>query len=209
MKVNGVATMHAPADRVWAALTDPKVLAATIPGCERLETAGPDSYSFTVAASVASIHGVYAGEVSLAQRQQPGSLVLTVSGAGGPGTVSASVQVRLADAANGTTELSYDTDAVIVGLIAGVGQGLLSSVAKRTAAEFFSAVDHVLAGTDVVGQPAPPAERRPTPVGAPARRGERARFPPTAGFARGVLVGVAATLAGVAAGRLIGRRARS
>ena len=94
MKISGVAVMHAPASQAWDALNDPAVLVATIPGCERLEPTGPDSYRFTIAAGVASIHGIFTGEVSLSERQEPSSFVLTATGAGGPGTVSTSVQVR-------------------------------------------------------------------------------------------------------------------
>jgi uncharacterized protein len=171
MRISGAATMHAPAGRVWAALTDPAVLFATIPGCEQFEPAGPDSYRFTVAAAVASIQASYAGEVSLSQRQEPSSFVLTASGAGAPGTVTTSVQIRLTDIADGTTELSYDADAVIGGLIAGVGQRMLSSVAKRMASAFFSSVDEVLAGTGhagpvLVGQiPAGPEPAGPETAG--------------------------------------------
>jgi uncharacterized protein len=151
MRISGAATMHAPAGQVWAALTDPAVLVASIPGCERFEPAGPDTYRFTIAAAVASIQASYAGEVSLSQQQEPVSFVLTASGAGAPGTVTTSVQIRLADIADGTTELSYDADAVIGGLIAGVGQRLLSSVARRLAGAFFSSVDEVLVDTGRAG----------------------------------------------------------
>ena len=225
MKISGVATMHAPADQVWAVLTDPNVLVATIPGCERLEAAGPGSYRFAVAAAVASIHGVYTGEISLSEQLEPSSFTLTASGAGGPGTVSTSVQVRLADANDGSTELSYDADAVIAGLIAGVGQRMLSSIAQRTAAEFFSSLDDILAGTGVAGQTAALAEPGAVPVSmpvstAPVRAApqpaarvapERRRssvFHLNGGFARGVLAGAAVTLAGMAVARMIGRRAR-
>ncbi len=215
MNISGVATMHAPAGRVWAVLTDPDVLTATIPGCQRLEAAGPDSYRFAVAAAVASIPGIYTGQVSVSQQQQPSSFVLTVSGAGGPGTISTSVQVRLADTADGTTELSYDADAVIGGLIAGVGQRVLSSVATRIADEFFSSVDDVLAGSGA-GRAAPPAEpgagavhaAPQTAAGLGPGPGRSSRSPANAGFVRGVLVGAAVTLAGVAVRGLIGRRAR-
>ena len=101
MKISDVATLHAPPAQVWATLTDPVVLAPTIPGCERLEPAGPNSYRFTVAAAVASIQGIYTGEVSLSQQQEPSSFVLTASGAGGPGTVRTSVRISLADTAGG------------------------------------------------------------------------------------------------------------
>jgi uncharacterized protein len=223
MKISGVATMHAPADRVWAALTDPAVLVTTIPGCERLEPAGPDSYRFTIAAGVASIQGTYTGEVSLSQLQEPSSFVLTARGAGGPGTVTASVQVRLTPGADGTTELSYDADAAIGGLIAGVGQRMLASVARRTAGQFFSSVDEVLAGRLAIAAspgtaplPGAPAAAQPAVYLAPARpavatttAGATSAAATTGqGFLRGVLVGAAVALAGVAVGAIVGRRTR-
>jgi uncharacterized protein len=215
VKLSGTATMHAPAGQVWVALTDPAVLVATIPGCERLEPAGPESYRFTVAAGVASIQGTYTGEVALSQQREPTSFVLTARGAGSPGTVAASVQVMLTAADDGTTELSYDADAAIGGMIAGVGQRMLASVASRLAGDFFMSVDQLLAGNGAVPvRPAPnaapsalpvPAAPKPAAYFAPAR-------PAAAGaseaFLRGVLVGAAVTLAGVVVGGLIRRRAR-
>jgi uncharacterized protein len=227
MKISGAATMHAPADKVWTALNDPAVLVRTIPGCEQLEATGPDSYRLTVTAGVASIKGTYTGEVALSEKQEPASFLMTASGAGGPGTVSTSVQVRLAGNADGGTELSYDADAVIGGMIASVGQRMLVSVAKKMAREFFTAVDDVLTGREVLapvggGPQAAMAVAGPGGVGeaagaaaagvyvAPARVVRRggAGGPDGQSFLRGVLVGAAVALAGVAVGSLLGRRAR-
>jgi hypothetical protein len=144
MKVTGGATLSAPIDTVWTALNDPAVLVRTIPGCERLEATGPDSYRLTITTGMAAIRGTYTGEVSLADQQPPGSFTLKASGAGSPGTVSTDVRVRLAATDDGTTTLSYDADAVVGGVIAGVGQRMLAGVAKRMADQFFCSVDEVL-----------------------------------------------------------------
>ncbi|MEQ4721319.1 carbon monoxide dehydrogenase subunit G [Nonomuraea sp. B19D2] len=137
-------------DRVWAALQDPAVLVRTIPGCERLEETGPDTYRMTVNAGVASIKGVYQGEVALADPLAPESFTLKARGQGAPGTVDATVLVRLSEVEGGT-RVDYDADAVIGGMIGGVGQRMLGSVAKRTAGEFFSAVDDHLRGAAGAG----------------------------------------------------------
>ena len=222
MKISGAATMHAPAEKVWIALNDPAVLVRTIPGCEQLEATGPDSYRLTVTAGVASIQGTYTGEIALSERQEPSSFLMTASGAGGPGTVSTSVQVRLAPNGDGSTELSYDADAVIGGMIAGVGQRMLASVAKKMAREFFTAVDDVLTGREVlvpagVGPQAvlagPGGVGEAAGVGVPGVYVAPGRGVPHGGpggwsFQRGVLVGAAIALAGVAVGSLLGRRAR-
>jgi len=171
MKITGSATLHAPREKVWAALNDPAVLVRTIPGCQQLEEVGPDSYRMTINAGVASIKGTYEGEVSLADHDEPSSFVLRAAGAGAPGTVSADVRVTLSEVADGadpSTRLDYDADAIVGGMIGGVGQRVLTGVAKKTAGEFFAAVDDVLTGK----APAVPAPREePVAVGAPPAEG--------------------------------------
>jgi uncharacterized protein len=146
MKITGSATLGAPVETVWTALNDPAVLVRTIPGCERLETIGPDSYRLTITTGMAAVRGTYSGEVSLADQQPPGAFTLRASGSGGPGAISTDVRVTLTPAGDGSTQLSYDADAVVGGVIAGVGQRMLAGVAKRMAEQFFGSVDDVLTG---------------------------------------------------------------
>ena len=167
MKVTGSAVLHAPRDRVWAALNDPAVLVRTIPGCQQLEQVGPDAYRATVTAGVASIKGTYSGDVRLSDQAEPDSFVLHAAGSGAPGTVSADVRVTLADADGGGTRLDYDADAVVGGAIGGVGQRMLAGVAKKTAGEFFSAVDDVLTGRAAAPAAAPEAAGVPAAAGIP------------------------------------------
>jgi len=226
MRIAGNATLRAPVEAVYAALQDPRVLVRTIPGCERLEQVGEGAYSMTVTAGVASVRGTYAGDVRLTDQRPPHGFVLRASGSGAPGTVSADVTVDLTPGADGATVLSYDADAVVGGMIGGVGQRLLSSVARRTAGEFFAAVDQVLTGgveeeateekVEVgaaltgVGEAGAPA--RPGAGGAGARvftapAGRATAGPPGGEFAAGVVLGVAAALLGALVGGYLARRA--
>jgi hypothetical protein len=208
MKVSGTAVLHAPIDRVWSTLLDPAVLVRTIPGCERLESTGENAYAMTVTAGVASIKGTYAGKVALTDLDSPRSFVLRASGAGGPGTVSTDVAVALADGGDGSTTLTYDADAVVGGVIAGVGQRMLTGVSKKMAGEFFQAIDDVLTGkalepavAGIVTEPgvfSAPA--------APSRVGAVTSGIGGAGFVAGAIVGAAIALAGVVVGGLLGRR---
>lgn len=213
MKISGSATLHAPVDRVYAALNDPAVLVRTIPGCLKLEAAGQDSYRMTVAAGVASVKGVYDGEVTLSDQRPPGSFRLKASGGGAPGTVDADVLVHLAGAGDGTTRLEYDANAVVGGMIGGVGQRLLAGVATKTAGEFFKAVDGVLNGVESASPDSPSADDEGG-APAPAAAGTREVFTapgttaPPAGvdvFIKGAVFGAAIALAGVIAGVRIAR----
>ncbi len=211
MKVAGQALLHAPIDQVWAALNDPAVLVRAIPGCQRMEATGPDSYQLTVLAGVASIRGSYSATVALAELDQPHSFLLRASGAGGPGTVQADIRIELAEA-GGNTELNYAADAMVGGMIGGVGQRMLVGVARKLAGEFFSTVDDLLTG---VSPQLPAATSAELPAG--LADGEPAVFtgslgptPAVAGpqFVFGALFGAAAALLGVLVGIRAGRCAR-
>jgi len=206
MKITGNTTLHASRDRVWAALNDPAVLVRTIPGVQELRTAGLDSYQMTLTAGVASIKGTYRGSVKLTDQNAPDSFILHAAGSGAPGTVDARVRVRLAEAGDSETWLEYDADAAIGGMIGGVGQRVLVGVAKKTAGEFFQAVDDVLAGRTAEGPSAAAVPGIPAAVPEGVYRAPAAVRRPESEFAKGAVFGAAAALLGAVVGWLLGRR---
>ena len=203
MRIAGENVLHAPVERAWDALLDPAVLVATIPGCERLVATGENSYDMTVTAGVAAIKGTYAGTCVLSDLSEPASLVMKLDGAGAPGTIGATVNVGFADGGDGTTRVTWDADAVVGGMIGGVGQRMLTSVSKRMAGEFFGNVDKALSGTlaAVASEP-----------GVAPQAGQVFSAPPSSGvssqadFVKGIAVGAGLVLLGVVAGALFGRR---
>jgi carbon monoxide dehydrogenase subunit G len=213
VKIAGSATLNAPRDQVWAALNDPAVLVRTIPGCQQLEEVSKDAYRMTLVAGVASIKGTYQGDVALTDQDQPGAFTLRASGAGAPGTVQADVRVTLADEGGSTTRLEYDADAIVGGMIGGVGQRVLSGVAKKTAGEFFRAVDDVLTGKapSVTGLPAPREEAAGLAAALRPAPGVFTAPPQPAAavgseFLKGAVFGAVVALAGVLVGGLVTRR---
>ena len=215
MKIAGEALLHAPVEQVWQALLDPGVLVRTIPGCERLEATGENRYDMTVTAGVAAIRGTYAGNCELRDLHPHESLVMAVQGSGAPGTLAADVTVRFEEREDGAaTAVSYDADAVVGGMLGGVGQRMLGSVSKRMAAEFFGAVDQALSGpapeASDTGVAAPAGAAGPSgtsgdgrAVGAVHRAAPRAGTSSASGeFVRGIAVGAGLVLLGVVAGRL-------
>ena len=205
MKISGTAALKATPQQVWDAFHDPEVLARCLPGCESLTEVGPDEYAMTVTAGVAAIKGTYDGKVALLDPRHPERFTMKAQGAGGPGTVDADVVVHLALSAAGGTDLSYDADAAVGGMIGGVGQRMLSGVTRKMAGQFFEAVDDDIAGVR--------KEKKTKPVEVPSGpRPIEAVGTSTAGrgaprdFGWGVLTGGAVAIAGVIVGWLIGGR---
>ena len=204
MKISGTAALKASPQQVWDAFHDPEVLARCLPGCESLTEVGPDEYAMTVTAGVAAIKGTYEGKVALLNPQHPEQFTMKAQGAGGPGTVEADVMVHLVPSAAGGTDLSYDADAAVGGMIGGVGQRMLAGVTKKMAGQFFEAVDDDIAGVR--------KEKKPKPTEVPAGpRPIEAVGTSTAAFvgrpyAWGVVSGGAIALLGVIVGWAIGGR---
>ncbi|MDR7251388.1 carbon monoxide dehydrogenase subunit G [Nocardioides sp. BE266] len=211
MKFTGENVLAAPVEQAWDALLDPSVLVRTIPGCERLEATGDNAYAMTVTAGVASIKGTYAGSCVLTDLVEHESLVMKLDGAGAPGTIGATVNVRFIPE-GASTKVSYDADAVVGGMIGGVGQRMLTSVSRRMAGEFFGNVDAAIAG----GPAAAPVAAAPAQSGgdaAPAAAGQVFTAPAkvsAAGsrqeFRTGVAVGAGLVVLGVVVGGIFGRR---
>jgi uncharacterized protein len=211
MKISGTAQLSADPATVFDAFQSPEILVRALPGCQRLEVTGPDRYKMTVAAGVGSIKGVYDGQVELSDKQEPSSFRMRAQGAGAPGTIGADVVVTLARSANGAgTDLSYEADAVVGGMIGGVGQRMLTGVSKKMAAEFFRNVDAVLAGAPVAATGAPAAPSAPGAAAPGTVFDAPAAASTTTGpsFLVGVATGAGVALAGVVVGALIARRRR-
>ena len=221
MNLDGSAVLHADPDKVWSVITDPAVLARTIPGCESLEQVGDDEYRMTVSVGVGAIRGTYAGEVKLSDQQRPKSYVMHASGAGAPGNMRATVTINLEPGTDSTTTLTYSADAVVGGPVAGVGQRMMTGVAKRMAGQFFSAIDAELTGAVVPIGAAPSAaaaagEAAPAAAAAGAPAVGRVFAGKAAAVARpgadiqsvllGAAVGAAVALIGVLVGYRLGRR---
>ena len=136
MKVQGSHLLPGTREEVWDLLTNPLRLAKLLPGCEALEPAGPDRYKVSVKFGIAAITGKYAGSVELTEKKQPASLRMRVEGKGIPGFMKGEGLLELR-ARSGQTEIKYNGEAQVGGLIASVGQRMIEGAAKKIIQQFF------------------------------------------------------------------------
>ena len=136
MKLDGSYTFEAPPERVWELLLSPAALQSCIPGCEKFETTGEDSYSATMKVGVAAIRGTYNGKIRITDKQEPNAFTLNVEGSGGPGFVRGVARISL-QPEGGNTQVLVDADGQVGGTVAGVGQRMLGGVAKMLMNNFF------------------------------------------------------------------------
>jgi uncharacterized protein len=140
MKIEGTHEIHAKRERVFQSLTDPAVLQRCIPGCERLEKTGENSYSTTLRAGVGSIKGVFTGNVRLEGVRAPEHYRIAVDGKGQPGFLKGSGDIDLEER-DGVTVVTYKGDVQVGGTIASVGQRMIQGAARMMATQFFTAIE--------------------------------------------------------------------
>ena len=140
MKISGQHVFEASREEVWKALLDPKVLAGTLPGFERLDEVGENVYEGALNIRIGPVQGQFKGKLELSELDPSSSYRMKMSGKGAPGFVDAEGQIRL-ESEGSSTRLHYDLDAQVGGRIAGVGQRLLDSSTKVLSREALAGLD--------------------------------------------------------------------
>jgi carbon monoxide dehydrogenase subunit G len=136
LKIGGSYTVPAERDRTYSLLQDPGILARCMPGCDHLARIGEDEYEMKMKMVVSSVQGLFGGKVRLADQAPPDHFRLIVEGSGKVGFMKGEGLLTLAPV-EAATEIKYEGEVQIGGMIAGVGQRLLDATAKLVIKKFF------------------------------------------------------------------------
>ena len=147
MTMSGEQQLTASRDKVWAALNDPAVLKACIPGCETLDVTGENEFVAVATNKIGPVKARFKGKVRLTDLDPPNSYKISGEGDGGiAGFAKGGANVKLDEVDGGGTRLSYNVDAQIGGKIAQLGSRLIDSTAKKLAEQFFANFAAALGG---------------------------------------------------------------
>lgn len=151
MDMNDSQRIEAPRDVVWAALNDPEVLKACIPGCDSIDKTAENELEAKVTLKIGPVKASFTGKVTLSNIDPPNGYTISGEGQGGvAGHARGGADIRL-EADGDATILHYTVKAEVGGKIAQLGSRLIDSTAKKLAGEFFETFSEVVA-------PSPEAE---------------------------------------------------
>src|SRR6201990_1100508 len=138
MDIKGEYTIAAPRDKVFAALNDPEVLKACIPGCESLDKTSDTEMTAKVKLRIGPVSASFSGKVTLSDIDPPNGYKISGEGQGGvAGFAKGGAVVKLAEKDGGTL-LTYEVEAQIGGKLAQLGQRLINGTAKKLGDAFFA-----------------------------------------------------------------------
>ncbi len=138
MKVNGSYTFQASRERVFAALLDPALLKASIPGCQDAWYSVEHGHmKVRLITPVPGLEGPYDITVNVLEREKPQTLVVQ---AGRNGRIGGKIEtvtwITLADDAEGAL-LIYETTVDFEGPVAAANNPLFQKMAKHSLKTFF------------------------------------------------------------------------
>ncbi len=166
MEMTGEYRINAAREDVWAALNDPEVLKACIPGCQEIDKTSDTGFTAKVKAKVGPVSATFNGAVTLSDMNPPESYTISGEGKGGAaGFAKGGAKVKLAED-GAETLLTYEVEAQVGGKLAQIGSRLIDGTAKKMAEQFFGALAaHVGAPPPEAPAEAPaPAEAAPAGV---------------------------------------------
>jgi carbon monoxide dehydrogenase subunit G len=147
MQMSDERVINAPPATVWAALFDPEVLKACVPGCEALTGDAESGYSATVVQKVGPVKATFHGDVTMQDVIAPESCTLVGEGKGGAaGFAKGEARVHLAATEDGQTLLTYTVDAKVGGKLAQLGSRIVDGFARKMAADFFTRFQETIEG---------------------------------------------------------------
>jgi uncharacterized protein len=154
MEMSGEHRIAAPRQQVWAALNDPDILKASIPGCQELEKRSDTEMSAKVVAKVGPVKATFTGEVTLSNIEPPSSYTISGEGKGGvAGFAKGGADVSLVEDGDGTI-LRYAAKAQVGGKLAQLGARLIDATARQMADQFFTAFAERVGGVSAEEKPA-------------------------------------------------------
>jgi carbon monoxide dehydrogenase subunit G len=145
MEMTGEQLVPASQADTWAALNDPEVLKACVPGCEAIDRVTDTEYAVQMTARIGPVAAKFKGKLTLSDLKPPQSYSIAFEGQGGVvGFAKGSAQVSLAAEGDGT-RLSYQVKANVGGKLAQIGSRLVDAAARKLANDFFTAFNEKVA----------------------------------------------------------------
>jgi len=144
MKITGSRIFGASAARIWELLMEPEALARITPGISRLERTGPDAFRAIAEVKIGPVSGAFTGKVEMLEKDPPRQFILHVEQNSKIGNVAADVFIQLEELAEDRTELRFEGNAQLSGLLARTGQRVLTGVADTLAEQFFKGLTEEL-----------------------------------------------------------------
>lgn len=146
MQMNDTREIKADPATVYAALLDPEMLKACVPGAQDIEGSPEDGYTATVTQKVGPVKATFKGVVTMTDMVENEKMTITGEGKGGAAGFAKGGAVVTLTPTDAGTLLAYDVEAKVGGKLAQLGSRIIDGFAKKMAEAFFARLQMALEG---------------------------------------------------------------
>ena len=138
MKIDEQSILKASMKEVWDFLLDVQRLASCVPGCEKVEAIGENSYMVTEVVKIGPVSAKFHAKVTITEMKPPNYLVATMEGKDGKTSslLNARTTISLKPISDNETRAEYVVDVTLSGLLGKFGEGMMRKKATSLAEEF-------------------------------------------------------------------------
>jgi carbon monoxide dehydrogenase subunit G len=172
MEISKTFVVNAPADAVWAFLTDPQRVARNLPGAAITNQVDEQTHAGTITVKVGPVAAAYKGTMRF-ERLDAATRTAEIVAAGqdvrGKGGADMRMTSRLVEREAGVTEVAITSQVNVMGILAQFGRGMIQDVSDQMFDKFVAALRLELETPTV----APASHKSPaTPGAVPSTPGD-------------------------------------
>lgn len=139
---------------------DTDTLSRIVPGISRLEKTGDNSYKSILEIKMGPVSGLFTGSLQMENIEEQKGFTLNVQQNSSIGNANAAIKIELIPVNPDETEVAFDGDVKVTGLLASMGQRILGSAANVLTKQFFANLDRELTASS---RPSPKEKATDTP----------------------------------------------
>ena len=139
MQLSGTVNIKAPRLKVWDFLTDPNQVAQCAPGVESVEVVEPGrKFRATAAIGFGSVKARFTGDGEFVELEAPNRAKIKAHGNAPGSATDVLSEMFLSDGSDGTTEMRWTADIVVLGQLANLAAHMMVPVSQKLAEQFFA-----------------------------------------------------------------------
>ena len=150
MQLAGKHVINAVPSMVWKMLMDTDTLAKVVPGISRLEKTGDNTFKSILEIKLGPVNSSFTGSLQLEEITEQKGFTLKLMQNSKIGNASGAIKINLLPVDDKRTEVAFDGDVKLSGLLASMGQRVMGSVSNTLTKQFFANLEKELETTSKV-----------------------------------------------------------
>lgn len=128
-------------------LMDTDILAKVVPGISRLEKTGDNTFKSILEIKLGPVNSSFTGSLQMEEITDQKGFILKLMQNSKIGNASGVIKINLLPVDDERTEITFDGDVKLSGLLAGMGQRVMGSVSNTLTKQFFANLEQELKTT--------------------------------------------------------------